>query len=67
MVDTINGELESHQQIKGVLMIKEPWSIENGKLTPTLKIRRHKLEQEYHDLGTHWPKGTLVQWEEDLL
>ncbi|OOE88455.1 AMP-binding protein [Salinivibrio sp. AR640] len=67
VLDTINGELESHQQIKGVLMIKEPWSIENGKLTPTLKIRRHKLEQEYHDLGTHWPKGTLVQWEEDLL
>ncbi|ODP97341.1 MULTISPECIES: AMP-binding protein [Salinivibrio] len=66
VIDTINGELESHQQIKGVLMIKEPWSIENGKLTPTLKIRRHKLEQEYHDVGTHWPKGTLVQWEEDL-
>ncbi|SIO36688.1 AMP-binding protein [Salinivibrio sp. ES.052] len=67
VVDTINGELESHQKIKGVLMIKEPWSIENGKLTPTLKIRRHKLEQEYHDIGANWPKGTLVQWEEDWL
>ncbi len=35
----MNSELESHEQIKGVLMINDPWSIENGILTPTLKIK----------------------------
>ncbi|MGF1787234.1 AMP-binding protein [Photobacterium swingsii] len=64
VIDVINQELESHAKIKGVLMIKEPWSIENGVLTPTLKIKRHILEKRYQEIGNEWPKGQLVQWEE---
>ncbi len=66
VIERMNQELASHEQIKGVLMIKEPWSIENGVLTPTLKIKRHVLEQKYHEIGHNWPKGELILWEEDL-
>ncbi len=66
VIERMNQELASHEQIKGVLMIKEPWSIENGVLTPTLKIKRHVLEQKYYEIGHNWPKGKLVLWEEDL-
>ncbi|ELE6599325.1 TPA: AMP-binding protein [Vibrio alginolyticus] len=66
VIARMNQELASHEQIKGVLMIKEPWSIENGVLTPTLKIKRHVLEQKYHEIGHNWPKDELVVWEEDL-
>ncbi len=66
VVARMNQELESHEQIKGVLMIQDPWSIENGILTPTLKIKRHVLEQKYHEIGHNWLKGELVVWEEDL-
>lgn len=64
VITRMNKELESHEQIKGVLMIKDPWSIDNGILTPTLKIKRHVLEKKYHDVGQDWPKGQLVVWEE---
>ncbi|HAS6033493.1 TPA: AMP-binding protein [Vibrio vulnificus] len=64
VIAKMNAELESHEQIKGVLMIKDPWSIDNGILTPTLKIKRHVLEQKYHEVGQNWPKYKLVVWEE---
>ena len=66
IIERMNQELASHEQIKGVLMIKEPWTIENGILTPTLKIKRHVLEQKYHELGHDWPKDQLILWEEEL-
>ncbi|MGI9876180.1 AMP-binding protein [Vibrio chagasii] len=64
VIEKMNEKLASHEKIKGVLMIKEPWSIENGVLTPTLKIKRHVLEQKYHEVGHNWPKDKLVVWEE---
>ncbi|TKF20600.1 AMP-dependent synthetase [Vibrio genomosp. F6] len=64
VIEKMNTKLASHEKIKGVLMIKEPWSIENGVLTPTLKIKRHVLEQKYHEIGHNWPKDKLVVWEE---
>ncbi|CAH6801789.1 Long-chain-fatty-acid--CoA ligase [Vibrio chagasii] len=64
VIERMNEKLASHEKIKGVLMIKEPWSIENGVLTPTLKIKRHVLEQKYHEVGHNWPKDKLVVWEE---
>ncbi|GAM64972.1 long-chain-fatty-acid-CoA ligase [Vibrio ishigakensis] len=60
----LNDKLESHEKVKGILVIKEPWSIENQVLTPTLKIKRHVLEQNYHDVGSEWPSDKTVIWEE---
>lgn len=65
IIHTINAELSAHEKIKGVLMIKEPWSIENGLLTPTLKIKRHLLEQKYTAIDTEWPSNQLIQWENE--
>ncbi len=62
-LETINDGLESHEKLKGILMIKEPWSIENGILTPTLKIKRHVLEKNYHEFASNWPQDKKIFWE----
>lgn len=59
----VNDQLEAHAKLRGILVVKTPWNIENGVLTPTMKIRRHLLEQKYADIGERWPSRSIV-WEE---
>lgn len=60
----VNDQLESHAKIRGILVVKTPWNIENGVLTPTMKIKRHLLEQKYAHVGDRWPSSQVVVWEE---
>ncbi len=47
----INEELEKHARIGAVILSREAWSIENEVLTPTLKIRREKVEERFAELA----------------
>ncbi|MFM5401400.1 AMP-binding protein [Aeromonas veronii] len=60
----VNDQLESHAKVRGILVVKTPWNIENGVLTPTMKIKRHLLEQKYAQVGDRWPSSQVVVWEE---
>jgi long-chain acyl-CoA synthetase len=39
-----NKSLADYEQMKMLVIAKEPWSIDNGCLTPTMKIKRNKIE-----------------------
>ncbi|MCB1848089.1 MAG: AMP-binding protein, partial [Halieaceae bacterium] len=47
----INEEIEKHARIGAVILTREPWSIENEVLTPTLKMRREKVEERFAQLA----------------
>lgn len=43
----VNSNLESHQQLDRIIIFSEEWSIENDLLTPTLKVKRHVIEEKF--------------------
>jgi len=50
--------------VKAVVITREPWAVENGVLTPTLKIRREALNRKYAEQYEYWfEKGERVIWE----
>ncbi|WP_371195168.1 AMP-binding protein [Glaciecola sp. SC05] len=51
----LNASLESHQRLDRIVVFAQEWSIENELLTPTLKVKRHVIEERFKDviLGTY--------------
>jgi long-chain acyl-CoA synthetase len=39
----------AHAQVRGVHLVLEPWTIQRGLLTPTLKIKRQAVEEKYRE------------------
>lgn len=44
-VDAVNEATEKHARVGAVIVSTEPWTIDNGVLTPTMKIRRERIEE----------------------
>ncbi|MEZ4440250.1 MAG: long-chain fatty acid--CoA ligase [Polyangiaceae bacterium] len=49
-VDKVNNDLARVEQIKKFTILKKPFSIEGGELTPTLKVKRKKVNENYSDV-----------------
>ncbi len=40
----VNASLPPYEKLQMIVVAKEPWTIENGSLTPTMKIKRSRIE-----------------------
>ncbi len=49
-IDAINAELAPHEQIKRFRMVADEWTMQNGFLSPTLKLKRSVLFKQYKDI-----------------
>jgi long-chain acyl-CoA synthetase len=47
IVARVNRELAPQERVRRFLVADEPFSLDNGQLTPTLKIRRHAIRAAY--------------------
>ncbi|PCJ61742.1 MAG: long-chain fatty acid--CoA ligase [Rhodospirillaceae bacterium] len=45
-----NAKLSSIEKVKRFSLLAEPFTIENSLMTPTMKIRRHKISERYGDI-----------------
>lgn len=50
----MNAALSDQEQLRMLVIAPEPWSIENGLLTPTMKIRRNRIEAAVHERLPDW-------------
>ncbi|MBX9898391.1 MAG: AMP-dependent synthetase/ligase [Qipengyuania sp.] len=46
-IDRVNAELSVIEKVRGFAFADEPFTIENEQLTPSMKIRRHKIREVY--------------------
>ncbi|MFT4053982.1 MAG: long-chain fatty acid--CoA ligase [Novosphingobium sp.] len=46
-IDRVNADLSVIEKVRQYAFADEPFSIENEEMTPSLKIRRHKLKERY--------------------
>jgi len=63
LLQEVNAELADYEKLQMVVIAQEAWSIENGCLTPTLKIRRNRIESDVNTKLDGWYAGKAkVQW-----
>ncbi|HEX7876727.1 MAG TPA: AMP-dependent synthetase/ligase [Sphingobium sp.] len=48
-VDRVNEELSLTERVRRFILTDEPFTIDNGEMTPSMKIRRHVIRARYQD------------------
>lgn len=67
-IEIINEDVDKHARMGGAILSYEPWSIENGVLTPTLKIKRDQVSEHFGERATALAvesaeaKAVLIEW-----
>ena len=46
LLKDINARIADYEQLRMIVIAREPWTIENGSLTPTMKIKRARIEAD---------------------
>jgi len=54
MILDINPTLEKHEKIEKAVVMSEEWTVENGLMTPTLKIKRSQVEKIHRPMYKSW-------------
>jgi long-chain acyl-CoA synthetase len=56
-LETANSKIEEYERLSNVIILKDEWSIDNGLLTPTLKLKRNIVEQKYAPQIHNWSEN----------
>jgi long-chain acyl-CoA synthetase len=62
---SINATLDPHEQLDCLVVMSEAWTVDNDLITPTLKIKRNRVEDLFAKNYERWSRmGRAVVWDE---
>jgi len=60
---SVNATLDPHEQLNCLVVMTEAWTVDNDLITPTLKVKRNRIEDLF---GKHYElwirRGEMVVW-----
>ncbi len=63
-LDAINPTLKPYERVQKLVVVREPWTVENNRMTPSMKIRRKEVERVFAPQMEGWyAQAGKVIWE----
>ncbi|MGY3642315.1 AMP-binding protein [Pseudomonas sp. PK-RTE-24] len=65
LLQEVNAALDKHERLHRLVVVKDSWAVDNGFLTPTLKIKRNVIEDRYGARFEEWSaRSEAVLWQD---
>ena len=59
----VNAQLDPHEQLSSLVLVTQPWTVDNDFVTPTLKVKRNRVEAVYGARFEGWSAASRpVLW-----
>jgi len=63
-IKDINPTVEHYEQLRKGVIMKEDWTVDNGQITPTLKVKRNEVEKLHLAKYPEWySQDEMIVWE----
>ena len=64
-LDALNERVHNYERVRKLIVMKEPWTVENDLMTPTMKMKRNVIDARYSTQYEPWfGREEVIVWED---
>ena len=64
-LNALNERVHSYERVRKLIVMKDPWTVENSLMTPTMKMKRNVIDARYETQYEPWfGREEVIVWEE---
>lgn len=64
-LDALNERVHNYERVRKLIVMKEPWTVENDLMTPTMKMKRNVIDARYGTRYEPWfGREEVIVWED---